>query len=329
MFEGKTCLITGGTGSWGQELVARLLSMNLKEIRVFSRNEFRQVAMQRSFGDRPNLTFLVGDVRDGEAVSKAMQGCDIVFHLAALKHVPICEAQPEEAMKTNVLGTRNIIRASEQHHVDTVVDVSTDKAVNPNNFYGLTKALGERLMIHANREGKGTRFVCVRGGNVLGTNGSVVPLFKEQILSCGTVTLTHPDMTRFFLTIPDAITLLLKAVSLAVGGETFVMRMRTCEIARLAQVLAHELTGKPAEIVDIGVRDGEKLHEELLSRLEASRAYQLEDDYFVILPPHPNDKLLATYGQLPHVGFNQLDSRWQPMSDGEIRDLLIRGGFLP
>lgn len=329
MFEGKTCLITGGTGSWGQELVARLLKLDVKEIRVFSRNEFRQVAMQRSFGDRPNLKFLVGDVRDGEAVTKAMQGCDIVFHLAALKHVPICEAQPDEAMKTNVLGTRNIIDASQQNHVETVVDVSTDKAVNPNNFYGLTKALGERLMIHANQANTGTRFVCVRGGNVLGTNGSVVPLFREQIQTSGSVTLTHVDMTRFFLTIPDAISLLLKAVTLAKGGETFVMRMRTCRIQELAQVLARELTGKPAEIVDIGIRDGEKLHEEILSRLEANRAYQLEDDYFVILPPRPSLELIHTYGHLPRVGFHQLDSRWQPMSDGEIRDLLIHGGFLP
>src|SRR5579875_3086147 len=189
MFDGKICLITGGTGSWGQMLTRRLLLENPKEIRLFSRNEFRQVEMQRAFAGHGNINFVIGDVRDIKAVQEACKGVDYVFHLAALKHVPVCEKQPDEAIQTNIVGTQNIIRASIDNGVKKVIDVSTDKAVNPVNFYGMTKAIGEKLILHANELSQDTRFVCIRGGNVLGTNGSVVPFFKSQIAERQEVTL--------------------------------------------------------------------------------------------------------------------------------------------
>jgi UDP-N-acetylglucosamine 4,6-dehydratase len=176
--------VTGGTGSWGQELVRKLLLEQPKEIRIFSRNEFTQVRMQRDFQFNPKLKFIIGDIRDLEALDEACRNVDYLFHLAALKHVPVCEEQPDEALKTNVKGTENVIRASIRNQVKKVIDVSTDKAVNPINFYGMTKALGEKLMIRANGLGTSTRFVCIRGGNVLGTNGSVVPFSCPQACSC-------------------------------------------------------------------------------------------------------------------------------------------------
>ena len=207
MYEGKTILVTGGTGSWGQELTKKLLAQSPKEIRIFSRNEFLQVNMKRLFDHHEALKFVIGDVRDYQSVNDAMQNVDYVFHLAALKHVPVCEFQPGEALKTNVSGTENIIRASISNRVKKVIDVSTDKAVEPVNFYGMTKSFGEKLMIRANDNSDSTRFVCIRGGNVLGTNGSVVPIFKKQILENKDVTLTSKAMTRFFLSVSEAIDL--------------------------------------------------------------------------------------------------------------------------
>jgi UDP-N-acetylglucosamine 4,6-dehydratase len=198
LFNNQTILVTGGTGSWGHELVRKLLPYRPKEIRIFSRNEFAQVSMQREFQHDGILKYIIGDVRDGEAVHEACKNVDYVFHLAALKHVPICENYPQEALKTNVQGTENIIQASIQQKVKKVIDVSSDKAVDPINLYGMTKAIGEKLMIRANNLSDYTRFVCIRGGIVLGTNGSVVPLFRKQILQKGAVTITDKKMTRFF-----------------------------------------------------------------------------------------------------------------------------------
>ncbi len=217
MFEQKSILITGGTGSWGYELVAQLLTKNPKEIRIFSRNESSQVAMQRNFNDE-RLKFFIGDIRDKESLIEACKNVNIIFHLAALKHVPVCEAQPLEALKTNVIGTQNVIDAAILNKVEKVVYISTDKAANPANFYGLTKAMGEQLITHANLLTEHTRFVTIRGGNVLGTNGSVIHVFKNQIKTTGVVSLTDKEMTRFFLTLEDAIQLLFKAAESSIGG---------------------------------------------------------------------------------------------------------------
>lgn len=328
MFKDKRILITGGTGSWGQELAQQLLTYHPKEIRILSRNEFSQVTMQRSLDHNPSVKFIIGDVRDYQQLLETCQGIDYVFHLAALKHVPICEVQPEEAMKTNILGTENVIRASIAQGVKKVVDVSTDKAVNPINFYGMTKAFGEKLMIRANHLSEVTRFICIRGGNVLGTNGSVVPFFKKQIMEEQRVSLTSKEMTRFFLIISEAIQLLLKAATVAVGGEIFVMKMNACRILDLANVLSQNLTIKPIKIEEIGIRLGEKLHEVLVSSHEAPNTYQYNDQYFVILPSHPSPLLIDKYHSLPKVNFQTYKSNTSLMSHLEIKQLLKRGRML-
>lgn len=329
MYENKVILITGGTGSWGQELTRRLLTFNPKEIRIFSRNEFAQVKMQQSYQYDNRLNFIIGDVRDYQAVNEATKNVDYVFHLAALKHVPICEAQPDEALKTNVDGTENIIHASINNNVRKVIDVSTDKAVEPINFYGMTKSFGERLMIKANDLSENTRFVCIRGGNVLGTNGSVVPLFKEQISSNKEVTLTSKEMTRFFLSIPEAITLLLKASEVAIGGEIFVMKMKACLIYDMIKVLGESLSPSQISIKEIGIRPGEKLHEVLVSSHESPTTYQYNEDYFVILPTHPSKKLLDQYNDLKKVTFSKYQSNDTLMNPIQIKEMLVEGGFLP
>jgi len=331
MYKNQTILVTGGTGSWGQELTRKLLQYNPKEIRIFSRNEYAQVQMQRSFHNHPNLKFIIGDIRDYDSIHQATQGVDYVFHLAALKHVPICEAQPDEALKTNVTGTEHVIKASIFHEVKKVIDVSTDKAVDPVNFYGMTKAFGERLMIRANDISPKTRFVCIRGGNVLGTNGSVVPFFKKLILEGQDITLTSKEMTRFFLTISEAIDLLLKAAEASIGGETFVMKMGACRIVDLADVLRAKLTDssrKPIHIKEIGIRPGEKLYEVLVSSFEAPTTYQYSDQYYVILPTHPSATLLEKYKSFPKVTFSSYHSNSSLMSHEEIEMMLIKGGFL-
>ncbi|KJD43364.1 polysaccharide biosynthesis protein [Paenibacillus terrae] len=322
MFEGKKLLVTGGTGSWGQRLTEELLKEGPAEIRVFSRGEFAQIAMQRQFQFDPRLNFVIGDIRDLQALQEACRGMDYVFHLAALKHVPVCERQPEEAFKTNVHGTQNVIRASIEQGVTKVIDVSTDKAVDPVNVYGMTKAIGERLMIRANDLSERTRFVCIRGGNVLGTSGSVVPLFKRQIAEGQDLTLTSPDMTRFFLTLGEAIGLLLKASVTAIGGETLVMKMKGCNIADLAEVMK-EQAGQPAlKVKEIGIRGGEKLHEVLISPYEVPHTYRYDDRYFVILPQQANKRLLSQYGGLERVSFDQYRSDDELMDRAGIAELL-------
>lgn len=328
MFEGRVILITGGTGSWGKELTRRLLAKGVKEIRIFSRNEFAQVQMQRDFDHHPALKFLIGDVRDYEAVHDACAEVDVVFHLAALKHVPICEIQPTEAMKTNVLGTENVIRACLAHRVQKMIDVSTDKAVEPINVYGLTKAMAERMTIQANVGSPITRFVCIRGGNVLGTNGSVVPFFRERIMADKPIPVTSKKMTRFFLTLPEAIELLLKAAEVSIGGETFVMKMNACNIYDLAVVMRDHLATEPVPIREVGIRPGEKLHEVLISRTESMRTFCYGEQYYVILPSHPSRELQQRYGTLPPVPFQEYTSRTFRMTREEIAAMLKRGGYL-
>lgn len=322
MFKGKTLLITGGTGSWGQTLTIALLKEEPAEIRIFSRGEFAQISMQQQFQADSRLRFIIGDIRDYQALKEACSGVDYVFHLAALKHVPVCEQQPEEAFKTNVYGTENVIRASIEQRVLKVIDVSTDKAVDPINVYGMTKAIGEKLMIRANSLSEHTRFVCIRGGNVLGTSGSVVPLFKRQIAEGRDLTITSPDMTRYFLTLNEAIGLLLKASASAIGGETFVMKMNGCNIADLAEVMK-EQAGQPSLTVrEIGIRGGEKLHEVLISPYEVPNTYRYDDRYFVILPQHANELLVQQYGSLEKVTFTQYRSDDELMDRSEIAELL-------
>jgi FlaA1/EpsC-like NDP-sugar epimerase len=328
MFEDKIILVTGATGSWGHELVRQLLLYKPKEIRLFSRNEFAQVNMKRLFQNHSKLKFMIGDVRDYNAILDACENVDYVFHLAALKHVPICEEQPLEALKTNVIGTENLIKASIIQGVKKVIDVSSDKAVDPSNFYGMTKAIGEKLIIHANGSSKNTRFVCIRGGNVLGTNGSIVPFFKTLIKEGKDIPITSMEMTRFFLTIDDAIKLLLTAAIHSIGGETFVMKMRTCKIIDLAKVMVKELAEKSISYVDIGIRPGEKIHEILISENESRNAYEYNTNYYVILPEQPSQTLRNQYDAFQKIPFMKYESNGDLMNKDEIKKMLIQGGFL-
>lgn len=325
-FDRKRILITGGTGSWGQTLTRLLLERyDPKEIIIFSRGELQQVLMQRRFHD-DRLKFVVGDVRDYDSVRWAMRDIDIVFHLAALKHVPICEDHPQEAIKTNVAGTTNVVNAALENKVAKVIDVSTDKAVEPLNLYGMTKAVGERLILQANALGSQTQFVCIRGGNVMGSNGSVIPYFIEQIRSGGPVTITDLGMTRFFLTLEEAITLLFKAAEHSIGGETFVMNMPACRIQDVAKVLMQQL-GK-VEVKEIGIKPGEKLHEMLISHHEAPMSYCWDDNYFVILPFGARSQLLDKYSKCKKFPETEFSSGTFLMDDDAILGMLQKGGFI-
>lgn len=327
MFTNQRILVTGGTGSWGHELISQLLPLDPKQVIVYSRSEATQVAMDREFED-PRLTFRIGDIRDKEALTAACQDVDYVFHLAALKHVPVCEEHPYEALKTNVVGTQHVIEAAIENNVKKVIYISTDKAANPSNFYGMTKAIGEKLIVYANLLSSTTKFVCVRGGNVLGTNGSVVHVFNSQIRQKGQISITDQNMTRFFLTLKDAISLLFKASIESIGGEIFVMMMPTCRIVDLAEVLI-EASGKSnVALVETGIRPGEKIHEILMSDFESQTTVVYDDEYLVILPTLDIPNLKERYQGLPKVSFANFSSEHQLMTKAEIRDILRRGGFL-
>ncbi|WP_261304738.1 polysaccharide biosynthesis protein [Paenibacillus andongensis] len=327
MFANATILVTGGTGSWGYELIEQLLRENPKKIIVFSRNESTQVAMKRTFEDA-RLSFCIGDIRDKEALMKACEKVDYLFHLAALKHVPVCEDQPYEALKTNVVGTQNVIEAAIENKVKKVINISTDKAANPSNFYGMTKAIGEKLIVYANLLSSHTKFVNVRGGNVLGTNGSVIHLFMKQIQEKNQVGITDKNMTRFFMTKHEAIKLMLRGAEVGQGGETFVITMPTCKIMDLAEVLIEELGNQDVEVVELGVRPGEKIHEILLSEFESQFTVAYDDDHLVILPTIDIPGLKKHYENFPKVPYESFSSEEPLMSKADIKKMLVKGGFL-
>lgn len=326
MFNGKTIFISGATGSWGQTLTRMLLdNYQPKQIICFSRGELQQVLMQRKFRDS-RLKFVIGDVRDYEAVRFAMRDVDIVFHLAALKHVPICEDHPQEAIKTNITGTTNIVNAAIENQISKVIDVSTDKAVDPLNLYGMTKAVGEKLILQANDLSSHTKFVCIRGGNVMGSNGSVIPYFIEQIKSGGPITITDLNMTRFFLTLEQAIKLLFKAAEASVGGETFVMNMPACYIRDVAAVLMDHYG--TVDITEIGSKPGEKLDEMLISKHEALLSRCYDENYYVILPSRCSEELNAQYKNLPKFPHAEFSSKTAPIGHEQIHQMLKRGNFI-
>jgi len=283
IFKDSVILITGGTGSWGSELVSQLLSKHCpREIRIYSRGEHKQVEMKRRFQGKP-IKYVIGDVRDRDRLVSATTGVDYIFHLAALKHVPVCEENPWEAVQTNIVGTQNAIDAALINKAKKFIDVSTDKAVDPFNLYGVTKCCGEKLVVAANLNDTKTRFVCVRGGNVLGTNGSVVPLFIEQIRRLNEITVTHPEMSRFMMRVQDAVSLLLFASERSYGGEIFVMKMPASKILDLAYVMIDKFGNENTKVKYIGMRPGEKIYEVLVSKYEMPHTLEF-GDYFVILP---------------------------------------------
>lgn len=284
LFSGKRILVTGGTGSFGHQIVDRLMKENPAEIRIFSRDEKKQYDMQFEYYGNNKLRFIVGDVRNKESLITAMRGVDIVFHAAALKQVPSCEYNPYEAVKTNAIGAENVIEAALFHNVEKVIAISTDKAVEPVNVMGMTKAIQERLITSANvnRDGRRTIFACVRYGNVLGSRGSVIPVFRNQIDNNQNLTLTDNAMTRFILTLDNAIDLVFKSVEYALGGEIFVLKIPAHTVTELAEVMI-EASGKKLKIIETGIRPGEKIHETLVSPTESIRTIEKENLY-IILP---------------------------------------------
>jgi FlaA1/EpsC-like NDP-sugar epimerase len=301
IFDGKRILITGGTGSLGKTLVRRLLRGSAGDpakIVVLSRDEAKQHDMRIDYQNKFSATdeiiyrnfqrlleFRIGDVRDFHAVSQALRDVDIVFNAAALKQVPTCEYFPFEAVRTNIEGPENIVRAIQEYSlpVQTVVGVSTDKACKPVNAMGMTKALQERVFIQANIRCPGTRFICVRYGNVLASRGSVIPLFHDQIRSGGPVTITTTDMTRFLLSLDDAVDVIFAAVRGGAPGETYIPRAPSARVTHVAQALIGD---RPIKTKVVGIRPGEKVHEILVSEEEAFRTVE-RGPYYAILPMLP------------------------------------------
>lgn len=280
MFKDSVILITGGTGSFGKAAVRKLLNEhNPSIVRVFSRDELKQWEMVREFNNDPRLRFLIGDVRDAERVKRACEGVDYLIHAAALKHVPACEYNPMEAIKTNVGGAINIINAALDMGVKKVIALSTDKAANPVNTYGATKLCSDRLFIQSNAYRGGnrdTRFSVVRYGNVMGSRGSVIPLFKKQALE-GTLTITDPRMTRFWITLPQAVDFVLSSFEIMQGGELYVPKIPSMKVTDLAKVIAPKAKQKT-----VGIRPGEKLHEMLITAEEGQLTRELKDRYIVL-----------------------------------------------
>lgn len=292
-FKNKAILVTGGTGSIGSEIVRKLLKHEPSVVRIFSNDEDGQFNLRQELRDYSNTRYLVGDIRDKERLTMAMENIDIVFHTAAMKHVYACEYNPFEAVKINVIGTQNVIEVAFDEEVSRVVNISTDKACNPNSTLGVTKLLAERLITATNyyRGFKETIFSSVRFGNVLDSRGSVMPLFRKQIQDGGPVTVTHQDMTRFVMSIPRSVDLVVKVAEIAKGGEIFVLKMPTLRIIDLARVLIDELAPKyghkpdKVKIEIIGRGAGEKLHEELMTEHESLRAEETGEMY--IVQPYP------------------------------------------
>jgi UDP-N-acetylglucosamine 4,6-dehydratase/5-epimerase len=280
-FEGRTILVTGGTGSFGQHFTRTALAKwNPAAIRIFSRDELKQTQMERAFDDE-RLRFFIGDVRDRDRLRRAIGGADVVIHAAALKHVPVCEYNPFEAIKTNILGTQNVAEACIDAHVPRAVALSTDKAVSPANLYGATKLCAEKLFVQSNvyAGADDTRLSCVRYGNVVGSRGSVIPLFRDQA-GTGELSVTDQRMTRFWITLDQAVQLVADCVEHMLGGEVFVPKIPSTRVLDLAEVIA---PGLPIRYT--GIRPGEKLHESLITTEEARHTKDLGWCY-VVEPEH-------------------------------------------
>ena len=279
MFSGTSILITGATGTFGHAFIRRVLKdYKPRRLIVFSRDEYKQWEMRKEFGDSGPMRYFLGDVRDLERLRMAFRVVDIVIHAAALKHVPSGEANPMEVIKTNVVGAANVVTAALDCRVKKVIALSTDKAVNPINLYGASKLCAEKLFIGANAlSGEdGTQFSVVRYGNVINSRGSVIELFKAQAKE-GKVTLTHPDMTRFFMRVEDSVQLVLDGLACMKGGEVFVPKLPSVKIAALARTIAPD-----AEVNVTGIRPGEKLHEALISQDDARNTVEWKSGYCVL-----------------------------------------------
>lgn len=330
-FDGGVLLITGGTGSFGNAVLSRFLDTDIGEIRIFSRDEKKQDDMRKRYAN-PKLKFYIGDVRDYQSILNATRGVDYMYHAAALKQVPSCEFHPIEAVKTNVLGTENVLEAAIQNEVKRVVCLSTDKAVYPINAMGISKAMMEKVMVAKSRnvEAEKTIICGTRYGNVMASRGSVIPLFVDQIRSGQSLTITDPNMTRFMMTLDDAVDLVVYAFEHGNNGDLFVQKAPAATIETLAKALT-DLMGKQAHPIDvIGTRHGEKLFEALLSREEMACAEDLGEYYRV--PPDLRD---LNYGKFVDQGEEKISHTEDYNSHNTERldvpgmqELLRRLGFI-
>jgi len=328
MFKDRNILVTGGTGSIGSEIVRKVLQYAPKVIRVFSNDENGLFNLEQELQGYSNLRFLVGDVRDKERLKMAVENIDFIFHAAALKHVPLCEYNPFEAVATNVIGTQNLIDVVTE--AEKVITISTDKAVNPVNVMGATKLLAERLTICADYYKRKTVLSCVRFGNVLGSSGSVIPLFKKQIEKGGPITVTEPNMTRFVMSISRAVDLVLEATKMAQGGEIFIFKMPSVRMSDLTEVAIEEIAPKygynpkDIKINVIGKRAGEKRHEELMTEEEAMYAFET-DEMFTLLPQTLGERQVTAKQATVK---RYLSQEQQLLSKSEIKELISKNKFL-
>ncbi len=316
----KVVLITGGTGSFGRQFVRTMLDdFTPKKIIIFSRDELKQHQMRSAGFDQPNMRYFIGDVRDRDRLLRAMHGVDVVVHAAALKQVPACEYNPMEAVKTNIMGTSNVVEAALDAGVKQVMALSTDKAVNPINLYGATKLAAEKLTVQSNAyaAGSSTRYSCVRYGNVVGSRGSVVPVFLKQ-RHTGKLTITDERMTRFWLSLEQGVRFVIECIEQMRGGEVFVPKIPSMKVVDLAKAIA-----PMADIAQIGIRPGEKLHEVLVSEDEARNTVE-HDRMYVVKPPAPLWERALQYDGKPLVeGFRySSDSNAEWLDIAGIRKLI-------
>ncbi|MBK3517678.1 UDP-N-acetylglucosamine 4,6-dehydratase family protein [Carboxylicivirga marina] len=316
----KTILITGGTGSFGNRVANYLEQQNPKNIIIYSRDEKKQYEMQKA---HPDYRYIIGDVRDDTRINQAMKGVDYVFHAAALKHVPACENYPFEAVKTNILGPENVCRAAIANNVEAVVALSTDKAVKPVNAMGISKSMMEKIVGSQNQYPIDTRFACVRYGNVMGSRGSVIPLFKRLIQEGKPLTLTVPEMTRFMMTLDESVELVLHALTNAKGGEVFVKKAPAATVQFLAETMLKKYgDGDLSRIEVVGIRPGEKMDEVLVNEYEIRRAKE-EEKFFTVYPEYKPFNINETYP----LGYEYHSANTHRITDyQELSDLLDRMG---
>ena len=326
-FKNKTLLLTGGTGSFGNAVLNKFLYSEIAEIRIFSRDEKKQHDM-RVLYNNPKIKFFLGDVRDIDSIQPAMQGVDYVFHAAALKQVPSCEFYPVQAVKTNVLGTENVLTAAIDNEVEKVICLSTDKAVYPINAMGVSKAMMEKVFVAKSRTAQSTVICGTRYGNVMASRGSVIPHFYQQIKEGKDITVTNPDMTRFMMTLEDAVDLVLFAFENGNPGDIFVQKSPATTIGTLAQTMK-KIYESPSKIVNIGIRHAEKVHETLLSKEERMIAEELTD-YFRV-PADNRDLNYNKYfseGMEKTIGLEEYNSHnTEQLSKQALIALLAKIGF--
>jgi UDP-N-acetylglucosamine 4,6-dehydratase/UDP-glucose 4-epimerase len=331
MFENKKILITGGTGSLGTALTARLLKTDVDIIRIFSRDELKQSQMKLQFNN-DRLRFLIGDVRDQERLEKAVEDVNMVIHTAALKQVPVIEYNPFEAIKTNVQGSQNLVEACLKKDVEFALAIGTDKAVSPFNTYGATKLLMERLFVSANyyKGSHKTKFSCVRYGNVLGSRGSILPTFIEQIISGKKITITDPNMTRFNITIDQALDLIFRVVKNGHGGDVHVPKLDAYRVGDMKDVILDLMNCKNEE-ERIPVRIGEKFHETLINEHEIRNTYENQDNDYVIFENQltPDDSETIPNAKKTTLTTEYSSDKVQPTPKEELKEIIIKQNLIP